>query len=97
MTIQHYRRLRRREASIYLKEKFGIDRKPATLAKLAVMGGGPRYQLANRVPLYPEPELDRWAEGMLSPLKSSTSDRGETGHADQDDPNASAARAWSAV
>jgi hypothetical protein len=76
MVIPTYRRLRRSEASAYLREKYGINRKPNTLAKLAVIGGGPRFQLANRVPLYPEPELDRWAESILSPLMSSTSDSG---------------------
>lgn len=69
------RRLRRPAASIYLKEKWGIERTPGTLAKLACVGGGPRYQTVNRVPLYPESELDAWAEALLSPLKSSTSDR----------------------
>jgi hypothetical protein len=71
------RRHRRADASRYLKERWGIDRTPGTLAKLATIGGGPRYQLANRVPLYPEPELDDWAQSILGPLKSSTSDAGE--------------------
>ena len=70
------RRLRRTEASQYLKEKWGIERKPSTLAKLAVIGGGPRYESANRTPLYPEPELDAWATSIMSPLKTSTSDNG---------------------
>lgn len=71
------RRHRRAEASRYLKEKYGIERKPATLAKLACLGGGPRFESAGRVPLYPEPELDAWAESLISPLKRSTSDPGE--------------------
>ena len=71
------RRLRRAEASIYLKEKWGIDRKASTLAKLAVISGGPRFEHAGRIPLYPEPELDRWAQSILSGLKSSTSDKGD--------------------
>jgi hypothetical protein len=70
------RKLRRAAAAAYLKEIHGIDRTPGTLAKYAVVGGGPRYQLAGRIPLYPEIELDKWAESILSPLKSSTSDRG---------------------
>ena len=45
------RRLRRAEASAYLKEKYYIDRKPSTLAKLACIGGGPRFQSAGRIPL----------------------------------------------
>jgi hypothetical protein len=70
------RRLRRAEASCYLQERWGIARAPATLAKLACIGGGPRYQTAGRVPLYGEAELDDWAAKILSPLKSSTSDPG---------------------
>jgi hypothetical protein len=69
-------RLRRAEASLYLKQKHGIDRTPGTLAKLAVVGGGPRFQHCGRVPLYTHDELDSWAASILSPLKSSTSDNG---------------------
>lgn len=68
------RRLRRHAASLYLLEKWGIERSPATLAKLAVTGGGPRFQHCGRFPLYPENELDAWAEQHLSPLRSSTSE-----------------------
>ncbi len=70
------KRLNRKEASIYLQEKWGIKRTVSTLAKLAVHGGGPKFQKANRNVLYPENELDAWAESIFSPLKSSTSDRG---------------------
>jgi len=76
MQPEPYRRLRRAEASAYLKLKWGVERAPTTLAKLACIGGGPRFESANRVPLYPEPELDAWAQSILSPLKSSTSDIG---------------------
>ena len=70
------RRLRRVNASAYLNDKWGIVRAPATLAKLACIGGGPRFELANRTPLYREDELDAWAQSVLSPLKRSTSDPG---------------------
>ena len=73
-TVQRHRR---NAASAYLKINFNIDRAPSTLAKLAVIGGGPKFQLAGRIPLYPETALDEWAESILSPLKSSTSDKGE--------------------
>ncbi len=68
------RPLRRSEASEYLKEKWGIDRAPATLAKLASIGGGPRYQKANRIPIYPPEFLDEYAVSILSPPLTSTSD-----------------------
>ena len=71
------RPLRRSEASGYLKEKWGIDRAPATLAKLASIGGGPRFQKANRIPIYPPEFLDEWAVSILSPPLNSTSDPGE--------------------
>jgi hypothetical protein len=73
------RRLRRQAASDYLKINWGIDRKATTLAKLASVGGGPKFEHAGRIPLYPEPELDAYAISILSPLKSSTSDTGEAG------------------
>ena len=73
------RRLRRTEASAYLREEWGVVRAPSTLAKLACIGGGPRFESANRTPLYREEELDASAQSVLSPLKSSTSDkRGDT-------------------
>ena len=67
------RPLRRSEACNYLYEKYGIQRKPQTLAKLAVTGGGPSYVKANRVPLYPPQSLDTWAASIMSPLMTSTS------------------------
>jgi hypothetical protein len=79
MSPQTYRRLRRTEASTYLKENWGLDYKASTLAKLATLGGGPRFEHAGRFPLYREEELDAWAADRLSPLKASTSDRGQTG------------------
>jgi hypothetical protein len=36
-------RLRRKQASAYLLEKYGIPRAPGTLAKLASTGGGPPF------------------------------------------------------
>jgi hypothetical protein len=71
------RRRGRKEASQYLKEIWGIDRAPSTLAKYACVGGGPKFQHAGRSPLYLEEELDAYALSILSPLKSSTSDPGE--------------------
>jgi len=70
-------RLRRPEASEYLELVHGIVRKPATLAKLASVGGGPAFQKCGQSPLYPRTELDAWAERLLGPLRASTSDTGE--------------------
>ena len=67
-------RLRRWEASEYLKLAHGIELAPATLAKLASVGGGPPFQKSNRTPLYPVPQLDVWAVERLGGLKRSTSD-----------------------
>jgi hypothetical protein len=47
---------------------------PKTLAKLAVIGGGPLFRKAGRFPLYEILELDRFARGKLSPLVGSTSE-----------------------
>lgn len=74
--IQICVRFRRKAASQYLKEKWGLSYQPSTLGKMACVGGGPKFQTANRIPYYPKAELDAWASSLLSPLRSSTSDRG---------------------
>lgn len=61
-------RPRRWEASEYLQLVHGITVAPATLAKLASIGGGPSFHKALRTPLYPRAELDRWAQERLGKL-----------------------------
>ncbi len=68
------RPLRRSEAATYLLETHGIRRAVGTLAKLAVVGGGPCFRVAGRTPLYSTDDLDAWAESILSPLVRSTSE-----------------------
>src|SRR5262245_12725670 len=66
--------LRRKAASQYLEEKYGIHRAPATLAKLAVLGDGPPFRRDGRIPLYSTDDLDQWATSRLGTLMRSTSD-----------------------
>ena len=68
-------RLRRSDASVYLKEKHGIDRSPKTLAKDAVYGTGPLIEYAGRMPLYRVAFLDEFAAEFLSPPVRSTAER----------------------
>ena len=70
------RRLRRAEASHYLKEQHGLDYKPNTLAKLFTIGGGPLVRKSGRVPLYETASLDEWAESKLSPPVRSSAELG---------------------
>ena len=72
--MTHIKRLRRFEAAEYLRSTHGIHRTVGTLAKLAVTGGGPRFRVAGRTPLYDIAELDAWAESILSPTVGSTSE-----------------------
>jgi hypothetical protein len=69
------RRLRRAEASTYLKETWGLSYGPRTLAALASVGGGPPMEYAGRIPLYPEDGLDAWALAKIEPRVNSTSER----------------------
>jgi hypothetical protein len=69
------RRLRRAAASAYLKQTWGLEYSPRTLAKLACVGGGPPMEYAGRFPLYTEPLLDAWAREKISPPVASTSQR----------------------
>ena len=67
------RRMRRVNASEYLRQMHGLSFAPSTLAKMAVVGGGPAYRKAGNVPLYDPADLDAWAEAKLSKLVTSTS------------------------
>jgi hypothetical protein len=70
--------LRRKAASDYLRETHGLERAPSTLAKLAVIGGGPTFRRAGRVPLYATDDLDEWVASKLSPPMRSTSEGSST-------------------
>ena len=67
-------RLRRSEASEYLLTMHGLSFAPATLAKMACVGGGPGYSKVNRTPMYPVVELDRWAAEKLGVVAYSTTE-----------------------
>jgi hypothetical protein len=72
--MQPSRFLRRKEAAQHLREKFGVG-SPATLAKLACLGGGPEMSYLGRFPVYTEESLDSWAQSKLSAPVHSTSER----------------------
>ena len=67
-------RMRRKLASEYLFEVHGISLSPATLAKLAVVGGSPKYRKDGHFPVYDLTDLDVFAVARLGPLRTSTSD-----------------------
>jgi hypothetical protein len=68
------RYLRRRQAARYLNDDWGLPTAASTLAKLAVVGGGPAFHSAGRIPLYERDELDRYAKAKLGRPRKSTSD-----------------------
>lgn len=67
------RLLRRAEAARHIADRWGYPCSPLTLAKLAVIGGGPRFRKAGRFPLYHPDDLDGWVKCKLSDLVTSTS------------------------
>jgi hypothetical protein len=75
MQTQQHVRLRREEASEYLKSVHGIVRKISTLSKYASVGGGPKFEYVGRVPTYRPAELDAWARSLLSGPCSKAADR----------------------
>lgn len=71
------RRLSRQEAAEYLLMQHGVRRSPATLAKLACIGGGPpfaRFGHGKRAkPLYSAADLDAWvAENMTATVRNTS-------------------------
>jgi hypothetical protein len=69
--------LRRRDAANYLKRKYGFGA-ARTLAKLAVIGGGPAFYKAGAIVLYQPQALDAWAIAKIGAVRVSTSDSGES-------------------
>ena len=68
--------LRRDRAAEYLQEQYGAYT-TETLAKLACVGGGPKFRRMGRFPYYTQADLDDWARSRMSPPVSSTSELGQ--------------------
>lgn len=71
--MQSAQYLRRKDAAQYLIERYGHG-SPRTLAKLAVIGGGPMFRRFGRIVVYDPADLDKWAQSRLSQPMASTSD-----------------------
>ncbi len=71
--MQPSRFMRRKDAAQYLRENFGVG-SPATLAKLATLGGGPIFRKNGRIPLYAVEDLDAWVIAKIGNPMRSTSD-----------------------
>jgi len=65
--------LRRHQAAEYLQERYGAYT-TETLAKLACVGGGPKFRKLGRFPVYTPADLDAWAVSRMSPPVSSTAE-----------------------
>jgi hypothetical protein len=62
------------EAANYVRFTWGMPLSPNTLAKLAVIGGGPIFRKVGKFPLYEAVDLDRWVLARLGQKRRSTSD-----------------------
>lgn len=69
--------LRRDKAAAYLQERYGAYTTD-TLAKLACVGGGPRFQKLGPFPVYVPEDLDAWAMSRMTRAVSSTSELGKS-------------------
>jgi hypothetical protein len=67
----------REAAGAYMLSTYFVGA-PRYLAKLATMGGGPRYVTMGRRVLYRREDLDAWARERMSEPRVSTSDDGAT-------------------
>ncbi|MGA2638448.1 hypothetical protein [Methylocella sp.] len=61
-----------RNASIYLKAKWGLPSEVQTLSRLAVVGGGPQFRKAGNARLYEPADLDAYATAIIGPKVHST-------------------------
>ena len=69
----HNQHFDRKNAAAFLTER-GFKTAPATLAKLACLGGGPLFRSFGRKPLYLAADLLAWAEARTSGPRRSTSE-----------------------
>jgi hypothetical protein len=67
-------RLGRSEASAYLWQRHRMKCSWVTLARLASIGGGPKFQRAGPYVFYTPTELDLWAKAKTTPLLTKASD-----------------------
>lgn len=67
------RDMTRSEAAQYITDRW-FPCSPKTLAKLAVVGGGPPFRKAGRVPLYSQASVDAWAASKIGPIVYSTTE-----------------------
>lgn len=58
--------LSRADAADYLKSRWAMPCTKSTLAKYAVLGGGPEFRKLGRYPVYETAALDAWARSRLS-------------------------------
>lgn len=65
--------LRREKAADYLQERYGAYTTD-TLAKLACVGGGPKFRKFGRFPVYTIEDLETWVQSRMSVQVSSTSE-----------------------
>ena len=73
MAVEFECRLDRQQAAAFLSAR-GYRTAPATLAKLASIGGGPVFESFGRKPLYREADLLAWAQGRTTGPRRSTTD-----------------------
>jgi hypothetical protein len=78
MINDYERRLDRKQSAHFLTQR-GYRTAPATLAKLASIGGGPSFESFGRKPLYREADLLAWARAKTTGPRLSTSDTGLLG------------------
>ena len=66
--------LNREKSAAYVRDK-GLPCTKATLAKLACIGGGPKFRKFGRNVVYTAPDLHAWIEARLTDPVAHTSDR----------------------
>lgn len=70
------KKLIRAEVPTYLAENWGLRCSRASLARLAVVGGGPAFHRSGRNAYYDRTGLDQWAQEKLGdPAETATAHR----------------------
>lgn len=72
--MQEDRFFGRRDAADFVKDELGLPCTWRMLEKLAVVGGGPEYQIFGNRSVYRRSKLVEWALGRMKAPRKSTSE-----------------------
>jgi hypothetical protein len=64
--------LTRKQASLYLLQRWQLRYEPGSLARLGTAGRGPAYHMRGKMAFYAQADLDAWAQAKITAPRRKT-------------------------